>query len=124
MKLLDPRRDSLWRLVVSPVIWALHFLLSYAIAAVWCAKVAGRDGSLEPARIAILVLTLGALIVIGRIGAAGWAAHRSGGRPPHDEDTPQGRHRLLGLATALLSWLSAVAVVYTALAAAFIRTCE
>ena len=40
-------RDSLWCWRCSPTIWALHFMLCYATAAIWCAKhpdsVAGFD---------------------------------------------------------------------------------
>ena len=31
-------------LTIAPGIWSAHFLLSYATAAVWCAKMAGPDG--------------------------------------------------------------------------------
>ena len=34
------RNESLWMLVVSPTIWAVHFGLCYITAAVWCAKAA------------------------------------------------------------------------------------
>ena len=46
---LPEQDESYWRLASAPVIWALHFLLSYATAAVWCAKVAGPDGALGAA---------------------------------------------------------------------------
>jgi len=42
---------------------------------------------------------------------------------PHDDDTPEDRHRFLGFATLLLSALSAVAVLYAGLVAVFIRSC-
>jgi hypothetical protein len=44
-------------------------------------------------------------------------------KPPHDDDTPEDRHRFLGWATFLLSILSAIAVCYSALAAVFLRSC-
>ena len=31
-------QPSLWRITLGPTIWAIHFLASYAAAAVWCAK--------------------------------------------------------------------------------------
>jgi hypothetical protein len=42
----------------------------------------------------------------------------------HDLDTPEDRHRFLGFATLLLSGLSAVAVLYAALAAMYFDTCR
>ena len=51
----------------------------------------------------------------GRLGAA---------ELPHDDDTPEDRHRFIGFSTFLLSGLSAVAVVYTGLAALLIETCQ
>ena len=35
------RWGSLWLLTFGPGIWAVHFLLCYVTAAVWCARVAG-----------------------------------------------------------------------------------
>jgi hypothetical protein len=42
----------------------------------------------------------------------------------HDLDTPGDRHRFLGFATVLLSGLSAVGVLYAALAATYFDTCR
>jgi len=43
-------RETLWLITFSPTIWAVHFLLSYMAASVWCAKVAGRGGALVAVR--------------------------------------------------------------------------
>jgi hypothetical protein len=115
----------LWALAASPSLWAAHFLLSYATAAVYCAKFAGSDASLAPARIAIAVYTVVALGGIAVVGWRGVQRHRTGAADvPHDDDSPEDRHRFLGLATALLSGLSAVATVYSALAAVFVGSCR
>ena len=122
---LAEKNESLWTLTVSPGIWAAHFLLSYVTAAVWCAKLAGRDGSLAGARLAIAAYTVLALIGIGVTGWRGYGRHGFGGSTtPHDLDTPEDRHGFLGFATLLLSCLSAVATVYVALAALFVETCH
>ena len=116
--------DSLWLLTASPILWAVHFLLCYGTAAVWCAKVVGLGGSLQTTRIAIVVYTIIALIIIGVIGAIGFRMHRIGNAgAPHDDDSAEDRHRFLGFATLLLSSLSAVAVLYAGLVAFFIRSC-
>ena len=122
---LPEKRESLWLLTLSPVVWSAHFLLSYATAAVWCAKLAGPGGSLGGARTAIAVFTALALAVIGITGWIGYRRHSYGdASTPHDFDSPEDRHRFLGFATLLLSALSAVGTVYVALAAVFIGTCD
>jgi len=121
----EARDRTLWVLTISPVVWAVHFLLSYGTAAVWCAKYAGPAGSLWTVRVAILVYTAVALAAIGLTGSYGYAAHRRGAADlPHDDDTPEDRRRFMGFATFLLSSLSAVAVIYAALVALFVETCQ
>ena len=122
---LAEENQSLWLLTASPTIWAAHFLLCYITAAIWCAKVAGPDGSLGGVRVAIAVYTVLALSGIGVIGWSAFRRHSYGAAtPPHDFDTPEDRHRFLGFATLLLSGLSAVATLYAALAAVFIGSCH
>jgi len=125
MSRFPEHKERLWIIAVSPAVWAVHFLASYVTAAVWCAKVAGRDGLLADARVAIAVYTVLALAGIGVAGWRGYRRHSFGGAtPPHDYDTPEDRHRFLGFAALLLSGLSAVAVVYVALTAVFFETCR
>jgi hypothetical protein len=121
---LAEENQSLLLLAASPVIWAAHFFLSYLTAAIWCAKVAGPDGSIGGVRVAIAIYTVLALSGIGVIGWRALRRHRYGtATRPHDDDTPADRHRFLGFAAVLLSGLSAVAVLYAALAAVFIGSC-
>jgi hypothetical protein len=122
---LSEKDESLWVLVASPAIWALHFLLSYGTAAIWCAKFAGPDGSLGVVRVAIAAYTVVALGAIGVIGRRGYERHRFGDSTlPHDFDSPADRHRFLGFTVLILSGLSAIAVVYAALPAVFIGSCH
>ena len=117
--------QSLWMLTASPLIWSIHFVASYATAAVWCAKFAGPEDSLAPVRIAIAAYTLLAVVGIGITGYAGYRRHRyDTATVPHDFDTPEDRHRFLGFATLLLSALSAVATLFVALTAIFLETCH
>ena len=117
--------QSLWMLTISPTVWAVHFMLCYVTAAVWCAKFGGRDASLTAIRLAIAGYTVVALIAIGLNGWGGWRRHRFGtATPPHDRDTPEDRHRFLGFATVLLSALSLVAVIFQALVAVFFEDCR
>jgi hypothetical protein len=122
---LAEENQSLFLLAASPVIWAAHFLLSYITAAIWCARVVGPDGPLGAVRMAIAVYTVLALSGIGMIGWSAFRRHRYGAAPPpHDDDTPEDRHRFLGFAALLLSGLSAVATLYAALVVVFIRSCH
>jgi hypothetical protein len=121
---LAEENQSLLLLAASPVIWAAHFLLSYSTAAVWCAKVVGPGGSLTGVRVAMAIYTV---LALGGIGGIGWRAlrrHRYGtATRTHDYDSPEDRHRFLGFSALLLSGLSAVAVLYAALAAVFVGSC-
>jgi hypothetical protein len=120
-----PDRYSLWLLTIGPTIWAGHLLLSYITAAVWCAKVVPADGALDGVQTAILVYTTVALIGIGLVGWEGLRRHRHGTEATaHDLDTREDRHRFVGFATLLLSGLSAVGVVYAAVAAQYFDTCR
>lgn len=118
------KQETLWLLAFSPAIWAIHFLLSYATASVWCAKISGRDNPIDGALLAILVYTAVALAGIVIVGWLGYRRHRLGnGNLPHDDDTPEDRTRFLGFATLLLSGLSAVATTYSAFVLFFFRRC-
>jgi hypothetical protein len=125
---IDPEhesRQSLWRPISAPIIWGVHFMLTYLTAAIWCAKVAGRDGPLGGARLAIAVYTLVALAGITAVGWRGWQRHTfDGSVTNHDFDSPADRHRFLGFATTLLAGLSAVGTLLTALAVAFFSDCR
>ena len=124
---LPERKESLWIIAASPMIWALHFVVAYTSAALWCGKFMAADGSATPARVAIAIYTVVALAAVCWLGWRGYKRHRHGGASataPHDEDTPEDRHRFLGYTTLLLSGLSALAIVYEALVIVMIRSCR
>jgi hypothetical protein len=122
---VSERRESMWVLTISPGIWAAHFMLCYVAAAIWCAKAPTPLAALGTIRTLVVLLTALALGGIALTGWIGYRAHSYGSASlPHDDDTPEDRHRFLGYATVLLSGLSAVAVVYAALVIVFVRTCE
>jgi hypothetical protein len=124
-----PDRGSLWLLTIAPSMWAAHLLLCYITAAIWCAKVVPEGGPLSGIRSAITSYTVVALAGIAIVGWEGFRRHSTGGSDgtettTHDLDTPEDRHRFLGFATLLLSGLSAVGVLYAALAATYFETCR
>ena len=122
---LPEKNESLWMMVISPTVWAAHFLICYITAAIWCAKYAGPGGSLEPVRWAILGYTVLALVVIGWNGWWGFKRSRLGNATlPHDADTPEDRHRFLGFSTVLLAGLSGIATLFEGMVALFFNTCN
>lgn len=122
---LDEANTSLWALAVPPLIWAAHFLLSYTTAAVWCAKYAGPERTLAPARIAIGIYSALALAALTVTAVRGYRRQRVADlREPHDRDTPEDRYRFVGYAAMLLSGLSGIAIVYAALVAVITRSCH
>jgi hypothetical protein len=72
------------------------------------------------------VYTLLAIVGLGLLAQRGWRRHRAHRGTPsaHARDTAEGRHRFLGFALLLLAGLSAVAVLYAALAALLIESCR
>ena len=116
---------SLWLLTIAPTIWAVHLLVCYVTAAIWCAKFAGADGALGGIRSAVMWYSAVALAGIAIMGFEGFRRHRHGTEATtHDLDSAEDRHRFVGFATLLLSGLSAVGVVYAALAATYFDTCR
>jgi hypothetical protein len=116
---------SLWLLTIAPTIWAAHLLLCYITAAIWCAKFVPQGGSLGSIPTAIMWYTAAALAGIAAIGCEGFRRHSYGTETTtHDLDSVEDRHRFLGFATLLLAGLSAVGVLYAALAATFFESCR
>ncbi len=117
---------DLWRIIVAPTIWAVHFLASYVTVAVYCEK-AGRAAVLDPALIAVVVYTLAALAGIAWTSRALW---RVRGRSLTDDDfeyehnTPEERHRFLSHVALMLCVLSAVAVMYVTIPMLYLSTCR
>jgi len=118
------KKTSLWALGLSPLVWSIHFLFAYVLAAIWCAKFAGRHGDLHEARLGVLLATILFLVIVGREIFIGYKKHSIGdSEPPHNEGTPEDRERFLGLARLLISGLSFLAILYTGYVFWFFRSC-
>jgi hypothetical protein len=121
------RHESLWWVATPPGVWAAHFLSCYATAAVWCAKQAEPGASLLVARAAIGGYTALALVALGVVARRGRRRQGSLPRSIDDDeqlDSPEVRQHFLGFTLLALSALSAIAVVFSALAAVFIGSCR
>ena len=109
------RESNLWALIVPPTTWALHFLFCYVYAAIRCAR-GGPLQTLDEVRVAIIVATVIALLIVAASAyVAGAQMGIAGDPPPHDESTAADRHRFLATAKLLLAALSFVAIVFTAI---------
>ncbi len=68
------------------------------------------------------------VVALAMIVLAGWLAWRQWGfgtdDPPHDDPTDEDRRKFQGFATLLLSGLSFIAVLYTAVPLLFIAACQ
>jgi len=118
------RQADLWLLLTSPTVWALHFLACYILAAIHCAK-AGESAELGAVRLWVIAFTVAALVVVAVTGANAFRHWGFGANdPPHDAPTAADRRRFIGYATLLVSALSFVAIVFTALPVLFVTDCR
>ncbi len=117
-------KQTLWALAAAPTVWALHFLFSYVYAAIYCAR-GGRLATLGNVRVVIAIATVIALLLVLASGYVAWAqSNVEGDPPPHQQSTDEDRLRFLAVATLLLSGLSFVAIVFTAIPAFSFGDCR
>ena len=120
-------RNSLWSIALGPLIWAAHFVLTYAGASVVCAKLADEQAWAMPfLRISIAVITLLALAAIGWVGLRSWRRwdYLDDYDYEHDRPVEEHRHEFLGHAAFLLAIVSAIGVVYVGLPAVYVAACH
>jgi hypothetical protein len=117
---------SLVRITFGPLVWAVHFVLSYAATAVFCAKLEAPQEAIQALRWGIAGGTLLALGVIAWLGRASWRQWRKGNEDVWEDPagTNEDRHQFLGHAALLLAVISFIGVIYTALPALFSATCR
>src|SRR5690606_13368877 len=99
-RLLPREVESLWTLITGPVVWALHFLVCYIVAAIFCEKPDLLGGDFLTLRKTIGAITVLALAMIVLSAALAWRQWGFGtGDPPHDAPTRDDRLRFQGYAT-------------------------
>lgn len=125
---MDPdrqTRDTLWTLITTPTVWALHFLACYVLAAYQCAPNDAIFETIGTVRLVIAGLTAAALVAIVLVGLRGFREWRMNqGSFPHADDTPEDRERFLEFSSVLLAGLSFVAVLFVALPALLLVDCR
>ncbi|MCF3595063.1 hypothetical protein LZG00_13785 [Rhodobacteraceae bacterium LMO-12] len=116
-------RESLWRITLAPVIWAAHFVTSYAVAAVICAK---APGLLDTARLGLMLATVLALAVVAWLGWRAWRQWDVGNTGDYTNalGVSEDRHQFLGHAAVLLALISAIGVIYGTLPVLLLDTCR
>ncbi|TIP83639.1 MAG: hypothetical protein E5X63_20800 [Mesorhizobium sp.] len=124
MRLIPREIETLWTLFTAPVVWVAHFLVCYIGAAIYCAKPELVGLSFSAVRAGIAAATV---IALSLIALSAWLAWRQWGfgtdDPPHDDPTRRDRTLFQGFATLLLSGLSFIAVIFTAMPALFVTEC-
>lgn len=119
------KEADLWFLLFAPTVWAVHFLACYVIAAIHCTKADSAFADLAPVRVWVFALTAIALALVLATGIQAWRHWGFGvNSPPHDAPTPEDRRRFLGYAALLISALSFVSILFTALPALLITDCR
>ena len=127
-------QDSLFSLIIGPIVWTVHFLVLYITAAIACAHGVFHE-ELLGIRIVPLIggaATLVAVLLILDALVLSWRRWRSGPfdgeaapqLPPHDASDVASRRRFMAYAGVLLSGLSLIAVVWQALPLVFFASCR
>lgn len=126
MKSVIPREvETLWTLFTAPTVWALHFVVCYVVMAIYCAKPGIYGLSFNHFRWGLVAFTLFALAFIVFAGYLAWREWGFGSQDaPHDAPTVHDRRLFQGFATLLLSGLSFVAVIYTAIPLIILAECQ
>lgn len=126
MKSVIPREvESLWTLFTAPVVWAGHFLVCYVVMAVYCAKPGFLGMTFDGYRWVLAGFTVACLAFIVLAAYLAWRQWGFGTEePPHADATTLDRKRFQGFATLLLSGLSFVAVVFTAIPLLLLAECQ
>lgn len=125
MQIFGRTKDNLWTLIAAPVIWGIHFLFSYFLAAFRCAPNADIFESIGSTRVAIGFVTLVSLCLIALVIRRAWHEWLTGGGGfRNDQDTPEGRERFLEFSTLLLAGLSFAAVVFETMPILVIGDCR
>lgn len=117
------KRNSLLSMVSAPVIWALHFLLSYAIVSLACAD--GYTGSsavyLNVVQASIGAVTLVAVALLAHIALIN---HKKWQRARRSGTTGDDMSEFFALCSVRLCGLSAIALIWVAFPAFVLSPCS
>jgi hypothetical protein len=114
---------SLWTLAAPPGLWMAHVLACYVTVALWCGRW-GAAAAAVSAQTLVGLYTAAALAGIAAFGAMAVRARQNGAAFGLDDDTPESRQHFLAWATVLLAGLSAVGVLFVAVATLLVPSCR
>ena len=119
-------RSSLWRITFGPLVWAVHFVASYAATATFCAKWPEPETHIDLLRLGVGLATVAALVAIGWLGWLAWRQwdFLDDHDYAHADGNSEDRHEFLGHAAFLLAVVSFIGVVYSGLPALFAGSCR
>jgi amino acid transporter len=112
-------RFPLTAMISAIIVWALHFVLVYAVVGLSCERpfTLGRDA----AGIWLVAATVLALAVVVAIGLAGFSMWR---REHQDSDPASARRRFMAAVAAMLAVLSLIAIIMTVLPVFVLPSCD
>jgi lysylphosphatidylglycerol synthetase-like protein (DUF2156 family) len=115
---------SLWRITFGPLVWAVHFAVSYGATAVICAK--GDAGAVDSLRLGV---GIGTAVALAGIIWLAWQAWKQWDLVrdrdwENDQGNGEDRHQFLGHAAFLLAVISFIGVSYVALPVLLIGSCQ
>ncbi|MEH6391070.1 MAG: hypothetical protein V7763_05385 [Sulfitobacter sp.] len=113
---------SVWRITFAPLVWALHFAISYGATALICAK-GGQVGALRLGLGGVTAVALLAIIWLAWRAWRHWDIVRDRDWE-NDTGTNEDRHQFLGHAAFLLAIISFIGVAYVSLPPLLIQTCQ
>lgn len=120
LSLLDPAR-GLWRVIVSPVIAALHFTVSYIATSVYCLR--AGDAGLGTVTVWLTGATGIALLAIGFCCWTAWRRLQIVRRSKDDAAKRRREVEFLARITWYLALLSGLGVLFVAAPLIFIGHC-
>lgn len=115
------RHEKLWIPVIAPVVWALHFQVCYALAALSCGRFTeiGRGAHVE-----IAIVTTAAAVLIALCFLRGWRRHGYElAMGANDDDSAVDRQRFVAVTTMLLAGLSLLGTLFVGIAALAVEPC-
>jgi hypothetical protein len=125
------KRDSLFSLIIGPLVWSVHFLTIYVFTAIACARSFFHDEIFGMRTVLVVgsAVSLLALALIGDTVYLSWYRWRGDepdrrAQPPLDRGDPASRREFMAYAALLLSSIALIATVWQSLPILFFASCR
>lgn len=115
------RHEKLWVPVIAPVVWACHFQVCYALAALSCGRFTNFGPGAHPE---IAVATAVAAVLIAGCFGYGWKRHGYNLQASaNDDDSAIDRQQFVAVTTMLLAGVSLMGTLFVGLGAMLVEPC-